>query len=114
MANYTHEYSNFPFRIMELHNFKDVDDSIASTVNQIKILQSQGKYDKANEVIQSMKEVLGRYCFGSENINWLDEETRNLEMYAQSQKQSIYYCEEIPEYAIIFDVWIGGQEDITE
>ncbi len=113
MAYYTHEYSKFPYKIMELHKFKDADDSIASIVNQIKILQSQGKYDKANEVIQSMKETLGQYCFGSDYINWLDEEMRNLEIYARSQ-QSIYYCEEIPEYANVFDVWIGGKEDITE
>ena len=38
MAKYTNEYSKLPYQIMELHNYKDVDDSIAEIVNQIKSL----------------------------------------------------------------------------
>ena len=112
MAYYTNEYSNFPYELMSLHNFKDVDDSIGSVINQIKILQSQGKYDKVNEIIQSNKDTLVQYCFGAELINRLDEEIRNLEIYAISKKQSIYYLEEEPEWATTLDVWIGGSENI--
>ena len=113
MAYYTDEYSKFPYKIMDRHIFKDVDDSIGSIVNQIKILQAQGKYDKINEIIQNNKDALGQYIFGSEYINRIDDETRNLEIFAKSRKQSIYYSEEEPEWAITLDVWIGGHEDIS-
>lgn len=112
MAYYTNEYSSFPYKLMSLHNFKDVDDSVASAINQIKMLQSQGKYDKVNEIIQANKEKLGQYCHGAEYINGLDEETRNLEIFSISKKQSIYYLEEEPEWATTLDVWIGGTENI--
>ncbi len=112
MAYYTNEYSNFPHELMPLHHFKDVDDSVGSLVNQIKILQSQGKYDKVNEIIQLNKDTLGQYCFGAELINRLDEEIRNLEIYAIYKRQNIYYTEQEPELVENFDVWIGGSDDI--
>ena len=43
MASYTNEYSRLPNEILTLHNYKDVDDTVAPYVNQIKILQAQGK-----------------------------------------------------------------------
>lgn len=112
MAHYTNEYSSFPHELMSLHHFKDVDDSIGSLVNQIKILQAQRKYDKVSDIIQESKDMLSQYCLGAEHINRLDEEIRNLEIYAVSKNQSIYYLEEEPEWATTFDVWIGGRENI--
>ena len=57
MASYTNEYSRLPNEILTLHNYKDVDDTVAPYVNQIKILQAQGKYDKANEVMKTHPEL---------------------------------------------------------
>lgn len=51
MATYTNEYSRLPNQIMDLHHYKDVDNSVAPLINQIKILQEQGKYDRVNEII---------------------------------------------------------------
>ena len=112
MAYYTHEYSNFPFEIMALHNFKDVDDSVANEINQIKTLQSQGKYDKVNEIVRQNRERLKKYCHGADFINEIDESTRNVQIFAISKKQSIYYLEDEPEWATTSDVWIGCKEDI--
>ena len=56
MASYTNEYSRLPNEILTLHNYKDVDDTVAPYVNQIKILQAQGKYDKVNEIMKSHPE----------------------------------------------------------
>ena len=106
MAKYTNEYSKLPLQIMELHNFKDVDDSIAEIVNEIKSLQSQGLYNQANRLVENNKDVLGKYIFSVESFNAIEEETRNLEIMTLEKKQSIYYNEE-PSNPALYDVWIG-------
>ena len=93
MADYTHEFSNFPNEILTRHNFKDVDDSIASIVNQIKTLQANGEYDRAAEYIDMNKDTLGPYVLGSEYLNTIYEETRNVEIYTKAKKQQIHYQE---------------------
>ena len=107
MATYTNEYSRLPYQIMERHFFKDVDNAVGNLVNQIKELQAQGQYDKVNEIIKTNKENLKQYAMGSDYVNAIDEETRNLEIFAKSKKQSIYYTDDEPEDAIQSDVWIG-------
>jgi hypothetical protein len=108
MAEYTHEYSQFPSQILELHNFKDVDDSVASLVNQIKNLQSAGNYAKASELVEANADTLKPYVLSMEYLNMIDEELRNVEIYAKSKKQSVYYQESEPtENVSQYDVWIG-------
>lgn len=106
MAKYTNEYSKLPYQIMELHDYKDVDDSIAEIVNQIKNLQSQGLYNQANRLVENNKDVLGKYVFSIEAFNAIEEETRNLEIMCKEKKQSIYYEEE-PSNPLLYDVWIS-------
>ena len=106
--NYTHEYSNLPLQIMQRHYFKDVDNTIAPLINQIKELQANCEYDKVNEIINQNISNLAQYALSSDYMNAIDEETRNLEIFARSKKQQIYYDEEEPEYAVEFDIWIGG------
>ncbi len=95
---------------MERHYFKDIDNTIADLINQIKTLQAQGQYDRVNAIIKENKENLAQYVIGSDYINAIDEEIRNLEIYAKSKKQSIYYEESEPEYAVHSDVWIGNEK----
>jgi hypothetical protein len=110
MASYTHEYSQFPIETLKKHYFKDVDDSVAPLINQIKELQNQGQYDKVNEIVKNNIENLSKYVLSTEYINLIDEETRNLEIYTKSKKQSIFYDDEEPEgNTAVFDVWIGGE-----
>ena len=106
MANYTNEYSKLPYQIMELHNYKDVDDNIAEIVNQIKNLQSQGLINQANRLVENNKDVLGKYVFSVEAFNAIEEETRNLEIMCKEKKQSIYYDEQ-PSNPALYDVWIA-------
>ena len=106
MARYTNEYSKLPYQIMELHNYKDVDDNIAEIVNQIKSLQSQGLFNQANRLVENNKDVLGRYVFSVEAFNAIEEETRNLEIMCKEKKQSIYYNEQ-PDNPVLYDVWIS-------
>ena len=108
MADYTHDYSQFPSQILTRHNFRDVDDSIASIVNQIKLLQSQGKYSQAANYIETYKATLGPYVLSSEYMNLIDEETRNLEIYARAKKQQIYYQTTEPgSSSYVNDVWLS-------
>ena len=104
MASYTNEYYRLPNEILTLHNYKDVDDTVASYVNQIKILQAQGKYDKVNEIMKAHPE-LKPYIFGAEDAMAQQEETRNLEILALSKKQCVYYQEEEPDGGNA-NVWI--------
>jgi hypothetical protein len=113
MASYTNEYSRFPDKIMERHYFKDVDNSISSLVNQVKTLQSQGKYDKVNEILKNNTANLSQYILSAEYINAIDEEIRNLQIYAKNKKQSIFLTDDEPEDAVLGDVWISNA-DILE
>lgn len=106
MARYTREYSKLPYQIYEPHDYKDVDDSIAGIVNEIKKLQSQGLFNQANRLVENNKDVLGRYVFSVEAFNAIEEETRNLEIMCKEKKQSIYYNEQ-PIEPILNDVWIS-------
>lgn len=108
MASYTHEYSNFPESTMKLHQYKDVDNAtIAALIQQIKAYQIAGKYAEANNLINTSKDVLAPYMLTSEAINAIEEETRNLEIYAQSAKQQVYYQVSEPIVDVIGSVWIG-------
>ena len=92
---------------MARHYFKDIDNTVANEVNQIKILQAQGQYDKVNEIIANNPN-LKQYVFGADDFNAIDEETRNLEILAKSKKQQIYYTDDEPDYAVAQDIWIGS------
>ena len=108
MASYTNEYSQFPRQLMTLHQFMDVTDHIADFVDRIKYLQSCGLYGQAAKLIEMNKDVLSKYFLSAEYLNFLDEETRNLEIMAKSKNQSIYYQDDNPfEYCLLNDVWIG-------
>ena len=107
MPSYTHEFSQFPNQLLTLHHYKDVDDTVANEVNQIKLLQSQGQFDKVNTIISQHPE-LKPYVFGSESMNLLEEESRNIEIYVKSKKQQIYYTDTEPEEAVLSDIWIGN------
>lgn len=109
MANYTNEYSKLPYQIMELHNYKDVDDDIAEVVNKIKDLQSKGLYNQASRIVENNKDILGRYVFSTENFNAIEEETRNLEIMTLERKQSIFYNYK-PDNPVLNDVWIDEEE----
>lgn len=102
--NYTNEYSRLPNQIMELHHYKDIDNTVANEVNQIKILQAQGQYNKVNEIIANNPN-LKQYVFGVDDFNAICEETRNLEILTKSKKQCIYFQQNEPE-GESSNVWI--------
>lgn len=109
MASYTNEYSQFPKQLMKLHGFMDVNNDISNLVDQIKQLHSQGLYVKATQLIEANKDILSKYFLSAEYLNFLDEETRNLEIMAKSKSQTIFYQNDNPiECCVTNDVWIGA------
>lgn len=108
MSNYTHEFSQFPDQLLTRHNFKDADDSVASIINQIKTLQANGEYSRAAAYIEANKDTLGQYVLGAEYLNTIDEETRNVEVFAKAKKQQIFYQSSEPgEGSYVNDVWLA-------
>ena len=107
MASYTHEYSNFPTTIMEKSNYKDVDDTVARLINQLKTYQQNKDYNSAALLI-AKNPSLKQYIIGVDVFNKIAEEIRNTQIYAKSKKQTIYVQDEDnePMYAIDGDVWI--------
>lgn len=106
MEQITHEYSKFPQEIIRQHHFKDVDDTMASVVNQIKSLQNEGLYNQAARVIENNRDVLGQYVIDSSMINEMIEQIRNTQIYALQQQQCVFYGSK-PLTCSNGDIWIG-------
>ncbi len=104
------EYSNFPEEKIKLHNFKNIDDNTASTINEINRLRSQGRYDQAAELIKSTKNTpndLSQYIIDAATFRTLEEEIYNTQIYAKQKRQFIYFDKEEPD-ALYDDVWISA------
>jgi len=109
MSKYETEYSSFPTKKITKHNFSDITDEIASIVNQIKFLHSQGQYAQAAQLLQENKEMLSQYMIDAEVFRTWEDEIYNAQKYAKQLQQSIYF-EENEEDVDCFegDVWVGG------
>lgn len=108
VINYTNEYSGLPYNIMTRTNFRDITDEDAEVVNQVKVLQSEGRYADAANLVEGSD--LDKCVISSKYINGIDEETRNLEIMCKSKKQSVYYMEDEPGFGVAGDVWISEEE----
>ena len=109
MAVITHEYSKFPTHTYTLHNFLNVGDapeSILNIISNIKTMISRGQYNTAATLFAENKTSLANYYIDSSIVNAIEEEIRNLEIYAKSQQQAYYYGENEPD-CNVGDVWIG-------
>lgn len=107
--NYTHEYSQFPKKLITKHHFKDADDSIASLINEINDLKARGLFDLADKKISENADILAHYAFGSENIRIIEEELRNVQVMAKQKHQCVYVQENKdyePEVCCIGDIML--------
>lgn len=87
--------------------FKDVTNDIAAKINHVSELHSQKKYGEAAEYISA--NGLDEYIISAKDMNFIDEETRNLEILCLSKRQSVFYLEDEPLFiTVVGDVWIGG------
>ncbi len=105
----THEFSRFPEQTYALHEFLNVANAPDSTLDiivQIKQYVSSGLYSEAEQLLENNKELLAQYWVDADVINAIEEEIRNLEIYARSTHQAYYYQSEEPD-ASEGDVWIN-------
>lgn len=111
MTGYEREFSSFPEQKITLHHFKNIDDNIASLINQINALRSQGLYNQAARIIQNNSDVLGQYIVDAITFRTWEEEIFNTQRYAKQQQQSVYFDDNEPD-CIEGDVWIslGGDD----
>ena len=107
MSQYENEFSNFPYQKITKHNFKNVDAGIASTINEINDLRSQGKYIEAAQIIENNKNVLSQYLVDAITFRTWEEEIYNTQKYAKQAQQVIYFEDEEPDYCLENDVWLG-------
>lgn len=107
MSQYENEFSNFPQQLIKLHNFKNIDDNIASIINQINSLRSQGLYNQASRIIKNNKDILAQYVVDAVTFRIWENEIYNTQKYAKQVQQSIYFEDEEPDYCIEEDVWLG-------
>lgn len=109
MAIMTHEFSHFPERIYDLHNFLNVANAPSNTIDiivQIKSYVASGYYSEAEKLLEDNKKTLEQYWVDADTFNAIEEEIRNLEIYAKSTHQAYYYQDDMPD-AVKGDVWIG-------
>ncbi len=108
MSKYETEYSNFPSKKITKHNFLDVTDDIASIINQISTLRSQGQYSQAAQLLLANKEVLSHSIVDAETFRTWEDEIYNAQKYAKQVQQSIYFEENEEDVDCLEgDVWIG-------
>lgn len=107
MSQYETEFSNFPQQLITRHNFKNVDDSIANVINQIKSLQLQGLYNQAARIMENNKDILAQYIIDAVTFRTMEEEIYNTQRYAKKVQQQIYFEDEEPDYCEEDDIWIG-------
>ncbi|RKI76643.1 hypothetical protein D7V90_20555 [bacterium 1xD42-87] len=107
MSQYENEFSNFPHKIITLHHFKDVDDTVAPIINQINTLRSQGLYNQASRIIENNKDILQKYVIDAVNCRTIEEEIQNTQKYAKKIQQQIYIQDDEPDFCEEDDIWIG-------
>ncbi len=109
MSNYSTEFSSFPSKKITKHNFKNVDDNIASIISQINTFRQQGLYNQASRIIQNNFDVLSHYIVDAITFRTWEEEIYNTQIYAKQKQQSIYFDESEEDVDCIEgDVWLGG------
>lgn len=109
MTEYSREFSSFPSKKITRHDFKNVDDNIASIINQINNLRTQGLYNQAARIVQDNFDVLSHYIVDAITFRTWEEEIYNTQKYARQVQQSIFFDENEDDFdGIEGDVWVGG------
>ncbi|MCM1134369.1 MAG: hypothetical protein NC400_02235 [Clostridium sp.] len=109
MADFEREFSCFPEKKIVRHDFKNVDDTIASIINQINELRLQGLYNQATRIVQQNFDVLSHYIVDAITFRTWEEEIYNTQIYARQKQQSIYFDDsEEDADCIEGDIWVGG------
>lgn len=108
MARFTHEYSNFPDELIQIVNYKNVNDTIGELINQINDYRQQGNYAAAQILISDYATQLKAYNLDMTVINKIIEEIRNTQIKSRVAGQFLSIDEDEPDGVWDGFVWIGG------
>lgn len=108
MIGYTHEYSKFPDELIEIKNYKNVDDTVGALINQIESYRREGNYLAAVELINHYGENLKKYVLDVSVINSMIEEIRNCQIRSLVTGQMLSLEEEEPIEVDDGFIWLGG------
>lgn len=111
MSDYENEYSNFPEELITLHEFENVDDSIAAIINQINTLRDAGNYAAASNLMTANEDTLEHYLVDATTFRTWEEEIYNTQVYAKKKSQDIYFTDDEPDGCDEDDVWISSDGD---
>lgn len=108
MTEYSRKFgSNFPTKVMELHNYSDVTKDTYPIVQQIMVAYMAGEEETATLLLAKYPE-LKKCLITADTWNLFDEERYNTQIYAKQQGQIIDTGKEKPTNPIGEYVWIGG------
>lgn len=109
MAEYSRIFgSQFPTRVMALHNFSDVTTELYPIVQQIMEAYQAGEEETATLLLAKYPK-LEKCLITAETWNLLDEERYNTQLYAREKGQFIVTDAEEPKNPKAGLVWIGGK-----
>lgn len=109
MSQYENEFSLFPQKKINKHNFRNIDENIAGLINKINQLRSQGLYSEAAIIIKENQNILSQYIVDAVTFRTWEEEIHNAQTYAKQVQQSIYFEESEEDFDCFEgDVWVGG------
>lgn len=96
MANYTHNYSNFPSSIINMPTFKDIDIDILPKIKEFNTAIENGDFKLAINLFNTYN--LGDYSVDAEKIETIIEEVRNTQIYAKTKGQQIIYVDSTKDF----------------
>ena len=108
MTQFENEFSNFPLQKITLHEFENVNDTVAVLINQIEKLRSDGNYEAAQQLIAQNSSTLQKYIVDATTFRTWEEEIYNTQVYAMQAKQAIHFGSVVPLDCNVNDVWITG------
>lgn len=108
MAEYSRRFgSNYPERVMELHEFSDLTTEMRLIADQYSAAYQRGDLESVNLLLAQHPE-LKKCLITSNTLNLFDEERYNTQIYAKEIMQIIDNSPDEPIKPRDQYVWIGG------
>ena len=100
MANYSKIFgSQYPDAVMELTEYKDIGEASAEVqflAQRYYTLMEQKDFAGATALLNNNWDELGKYYYGMEMLNKLEEELYNVQIYAL-KKNTVYMSKDMPD-----------------
>ncbi len=110
--NYSRESgSKFPDSLLNMPDFKDVDDSIKEVIKQYYLFMQQGNIDSALALKNANAADLDSYWINAAKLNLLKEEIENIGIYSKRMYGTLFSDTEPDVEQAFGSYWIKPIED---